>query len=199
MINSNVMKGPMGWSLTAIAVIVIFCIFAISTIGTPLLTGGGELTPDTQSDSLIEQHNEFASLDIARFNGRSAFFKPIPRPRTAPTYIPTPPRDPGPEEQEPEEVKPPKPPQTYMGPPLIAIIGDEAWFRGSGSGFDSVIRLRSGQEKDGLMLVGTEEPTFAMVQHRGGDYTLPLFTVEEPFFLDNPPPTPQDDFFEEVN
>lgn len=199
MIDSATVKGPMGWSLTAIAVIVLFCIYAISTVGAPLLTGSGELTSNTQSDSLIEKHNEFALLDIARFNGRSAFFKPIPRPRKTPKYVPPIPREPDPEEREPEEPKPPKPPQTYMGPPLIAIIGDEAWFRGSGSGFEAVIRLRSGEEKNGLMLVGTEEPTFAMVQHRGGDYTLPLFTVEEPFFLDNPPTTPSDDFFEEVN
>ena len=199
MIDSTTVKGPFGWSLAAIAVIVFFCVYAISTIGAPLLSGSGELTPDTQSDSLIEQHNEFALLDIARFNGRSAFFKPILRPRKAPKHVPLPPKDPGPEEQEPEEVKPPKPPQTYMGPPLIAIIGDEAWFRGSGSGFDAVIRLRSGQEKNGLMLVGTEEPTFAIVQHRGGDYTLPLFTVEEDFFLQNPPPAANDDFLEEVN
>ena len=147
---------------------------------------------------LIEKHNEFALLDIARFNGRSAFFKPIPRPRTPTPREPVP-RDPDPIEQEPEVVTPPKPPQTYMGPPLIAIIGDEAWFRGSGSGFDAVIRLRSGQEKNGLMLVGTEEPTFALVQHRGGDYTLPLFTVEEDFFLENPPPEANDDFLEKVN
>jgi len=199
MIESTTLKGPLGWSLAAIAVIVIFCIYTISTVGAPLLTGSGELAPDTQSDSLIDQHNEFALLDIARFNGRSAFFNPIPRPRKAPKYIPPIPRDPDPVEHEPQEAEPPKPPQTYMGPPLIAIIGDEAWFRGSGSGFDAVIRLRSGQEKNGLMLVGTEEPTVAMVQHRGGDYTLPLFTVEEPFFLDNPPPTPNDDFLEEVN
>jgi len=199
MIESTTLKGPLGWSMAAISVIVLFCIFTVSTVGAPLLTGSGELAPDTESDSLMDQHNEFALLDIARFNGRSAFFKPIPRPRKAPKYIPPTPREPEPEDHEPQEVEPPKPPQTYMGPPLIAIIGDEAWFRGSGSGFDAVIRLRSGQEKNGLMLVSTEEPTFAMVQHRGGDYALPLFTVEEPFFVDNPPPSTNDDFLEEVN
>jgi hypothetical protein len=198
MIDSTTVRGSLGWSLAAVAVIVLFCIYTISTIGASLLTGSEALKPDTQSDSLIEKHNEFALLDIARFNGRSAFFKPIPRPRTPTPREPVP-RDPDPIEQEPEVVTPPKPPQTYMGPPLIAIIGDEAWFRGSGSGFDAVIRLRSGQEKNGLMLVGTEEPTFALVQHRGGDYTLPLFTVEEDFFLENPPPEANDDFLEKVN
>jgi len=86
-----------------------------------------------------------------------------------------------------------------MGPPLIAIIGDEAWFRGSGSGVDAVIRLQSGQELDGLLLVGTEEPTLAMVQFYGWDYTLPLFTVDESFFLDDPLPASSNDFLEEVN
>ena len=199
MIDSNTIKGPFGWSLVAIAVIVIFCVFAITTIGSPLITGSGVFTPESQSDSLIDRHNEFALVDIERFNGRSAFFKPILMRRPPPKYIPPIQEEPEVEEQEPQEQKPDPPPPTYLGPPLIAIIGDEAWFRGSGSGFDAVIRLRSGQEKNGLTLVGTEEPTSAMVQYRGGDYTLPLFTVEEPFFLDNPPPTSRDDFFEEVD
>ena len=198
MIDSNTLKGPMCWSLTAIAVIIIFCIFAIATIGKPLLDSGEELTPNSRSNTLIEKHDEYALVDIARFNGRSAFFRPILIPKPRPVYEPPPRKDPEPEEQEPEEKKPDPPPATYLGPPLIAIIGDEAWFRGSGSGFDALIRLQSGQEINGLTLVGTEEPTTAKVQYRGGEYTLPLFTVEERFFSDNPPAASTDDFFEEV-
>jgi hypothetical protein len=197
MISSNALKGPMGWSLAAIAVIIIFCIFSISTIGKPLLTGSRELASDSQSDSFIDKHYEFALVDIARFNGRSAFFEPIPKRRPTPIYTPPVKREPI--EIEPQEQEPDPPPATYLGPPLIAIIGDEAWFRGSGTGFEAVIRLQSGQEKNGLTLVATEIPTMARVQYRGGEYTLPLFTAEEPFFLDSPPPAPSDTFFEEVN
>ena len=196
MIDSNIMRGPLGWSVSAICVIILFCIFTISTLITPLANWGEDLPANTQTISLIEKHNEYASIDIARFNGRSAFFKAIPIRKPPPPYTPPPPRDP---EPEPEAPRTPPPPATYMGPPLIAIIGDEAWFRGSGSGFDAVIRLQTGQEKNGLMLVGTQEPTLAIVQHRGGDYTLPLFTAEEPFFLDSPPPVSNDDFFKEVD
>lgn len=199
MIDSNAMKGPLGWSIASIVVIVMFCSYSISIIMTPFLTRGGDVVADSQAVTLLEKHNEYALVDIARFNGRSAFFKPIPIPRPIPEYVPPPPEDKPKPPEEMEDPGPPPPPATYMGPPLIAIIGDEAWFRGSGSGFDAVIRLRSGQEKNGLTLVGTEEPTMAMVQYRGGDYTIPLFTTEESFFLDEPPPAPSVDFFDEVN
>ena len=53
-----------------------------------------------------------------------------------------------------------------MGPPLIAIIGTEAWFRVSGSGANPVIRLLVGEEQDGLKLVGTTLPSMVTVEHR---------------------------------
>lgn len=200
MIDSNTLKGPMGWSIASIAVIGTFCVFAISTILTPVLAPrGNDVVADSQATSLIEKHDQYALVDIERFNGRSAFFKPIPIPRPKPKYTPPPKRqDPDPP-KDPDPIPPPRAPDSYMGPPLIAIIGDEAWFRGSGSGFDAVIRLQSGQERDGLMLVGTEEPTLALVQYRGWDFTLPLFTVDESFFLDEPPPASSNDFLEEVD
>lgn len=198
MIDSNTMMKPIGWSIASIAVIGFFCVYAISTIVSSLFAPNGDVSTNTQTSMLVEQHNEYALVDIARFNGRSAFFKPIPKPRPTTAYIPPPEEAQKPPEA-PKESAPPRPPENYTGPPLIAIIGDEAWFRGSGSGFDAIIQLRSGQERDGLTLISTQKPTKVMVQHQGGDYTIDLFTVDESFFLDEPPPASRDDFFEEVN
>ena len=107
MIASNTLKGPMGWSIASIAVIGVFCVVAISTILTPLLAISDEVVANSQSHTLIETHDEYALVDIARFNGRSAFFKPIPLPRPIPTYVPPPKIDPRP----PEEPKEPPAPQ----------------------------------------------------------------------------------------
>ena len=84
-----------------------------------------------------------------------------------------------------------------MGPALIAIIGDEAWFRG-GSGPDVVIRLKAGEEQDGLKVVKTTPPAIVTVEHRRGEYDINLFSNEEPFFRDDSPPVVQDAFLEEV-
>jgi hypothetical protein len=85
-----------------------------------------------------------------------------------------------------------------MGPPLIAIIGDEAWFRSSGTGSNAVIRLTVGEEQDGLKLIKTTLPSMVTVEHRRGEYVIDLFSSDEPFFREDPPPIVSDSFLEEV-
>jgi hypothetical protein len=139
-------------------------------------------------------------MDIARFNGRSAFYIPIRIARPAP---PAPKKEeviPEPEPRViPEEPKPIPPPATYTGPPLIAIFGQEAWFRGSGSGVSGVIRLKVGEEQDGLKLIETTPPLIATVEHRRGKYPIHLFEDKEPFFRQDPAPVASDSFLEEVD
>ena len=101
--------------------------------------------------------------------------------------------------EEPPDPGPPPAPSTYMGPELIAIIGDEAWFRGSGIGSGAVIRLRAGNEKDGLKVVSTTLPSMVTVEYRRGVYEIDLFVVEEPFFLEQAPPAPDTSFLKEVD
>ena len=190
------LKGPLGWSIVSILVIVAFAVYAVFTLASPLLEASIQDRSNSQTESLLSKHREYAAVDIDRFNGRSAFYKPIQISR---------PRPPAPEPvvvevpQEPEPIVdpgPPPPPARYTGPPLIAVIGDEAWFRPSGA--SEIIRLQVGEEKDGLTLVNTIQPSMVTVQHRRGEYEVPLFTNEEPFFKDEAPPVPDGDFFEEV-
>lgn len=192
------LRGPLGWSVVSLIAILAFVLYAVSSIVSPVFQQGDIDTP-TNTDSLIEKYNKYVAVDIARFNGRSAFFKPI---RIAPPTPPAPPDPPIPAIVERKEVEyvPPAPvaPPTYTGPSLIAIIGDEAWFRGSGSGAKAVIRLLAGEEQDGLKLVSTMLPSMVTVEHRTGIYEIDLFSVEEPFFRTDSPPIVSDSFLEEV-
>jgi hypothetical protein len=190
------LKGPLGWSVASVLVICIFAVYAGSTLVAPLLSGDLRDSKDTQTGDLLKAYDEYAQVDIERFNGRSAFYNPIsiipPRPIV----------NEEPEEEAPTEpveiipTGPPAAPSNYTGPPLIAIIGEEAWFRSTGT--SPVIRLREGEEKDGLKLVKTMQPSSVKVEHRRGEYDVPLFTNEEPFFREEPPTVSEDKFFEEV-
>jgi hypothetical protein len=194
--EKQTLRGPLGWSIASIIVILLFCAYAVTTVASPLLNQSEVSTPTTsKTDQLVTKYNEQILVDIARFNGRSAFFTPI---QIAVHREPPPPpkRDPVPEPKEPIVLGPPAPPPTYMGPPLIAIIGDEAWFRGTGQ--DSVIRLKVGEEQDGLKVIKTTPPSIVTVEHRGGEYPIDLFTNEEPFFRQDAPPVVSDNFLEEV-
>jgi hypothetical protein len=197
MIDSDTLKGPLGWSILSIAILLIFFIVGISSVVSPLLDQANDDAQANQVEPILEQFDNYIAMDIARFNGRSAFFKPIRISKPAP---PAPPKDtPPPKVPEPiivEDPGPPPAPSEYMGPTLIAIIGEEAWFRGSGA--NSVLRIKIGDEADGLKVVGTKAPAIVTVEHRRGVYDVPLFTSEEDFFRDEPLPRTTDDFFEEV-
>ena len=195
--DTQSLRGPLGWSLASIIVIIAFCVYSVFALATPFLQQGRAQDTAYKTTTLVEKYNQFVAVDIARFNGRSAFFKYI---RIAP---PPPPKQEEIPEPDPiiiveeKETGPPDAPLKYMGPALIAIIGDEAWFRG-GSGPDVVIRLKAGEEQDGLKVVKTTPPAIVTVEHRHGEYDINLFSNEEPFFRDDAPPVVQDAFLEEV-
>jgi len=196
MINATSLKGPMSWSVISLLVIGTYGIIALTNSFAPLFTQTNELRDESQITSLIERHDELIAMDVARFKGRSAFFKPVRKP---PPPAPTTPVVHDTPKEEPPDPGPPPAPSTYMGPELIAIIGDEAWFRGSGIGSSTVIRLRAGNEKDGLKVVSTTLPSMVTVEYRRGVYEIDLFVVEEPFFLEQAPPAPDTSFLKEVD
>ena len=194
MINAASLKGPMSWSLISLLVIGTYGIIAMTNSFAPLFTQSNELRDESQATALIERHDELIAMDVARFEGRSAFFKPVRKP---PPPAPTTPVSPVTPKERPPDPGPPPPPSTYMGPELIAIIGDEAWFRGSSS--SAVIRLVAGNELDGLKVLSTSLPSMVTVEYRRGVYELDLFVVEEPFFLEQAPPAPDTSFLKEVD
>ena len=195
--DSNSFKGPLGKSVISLVVILLFTCLLVSNIVSPVLNTSRE-AKETQTDSLITLHGKYVAMDIARFNGRSPFFKPIRAPRQAPTPVPVP--IPEPEDiPDPIDPGPPAPPVDYFGPKLIAIIGEEAWFRGTGTGENAVIRLKIGEEQDGLTLVATAEPSMATVEYRRGVYEIDLFMHSEDFFRVDAPAITTPDFLEEVD
>ncbi len=197
MIDSKTFKGPLGWSILSIAILLIFCIVGISSVTSPLFDRANKEAQNNHVEPMLKQFDNYIAMDIDRFNGRSAFFKPIRISKPAP---PAPPKKIEPPiVPEPVIVKdpgPPPAPSEYMGPTLIAIIGEEAWFKGSGS--NAVLRIKIGDETDGLKVVGTKTPAIVTVEHRRGVYDVPLFTSEESFFRNEPLPRTTDDFFEEI-
>lgn len=196
--NLQSLRGPLGWSVASVAVILIFSVYTISTIASPFFSSSSLLNNDSKTSALVDTYNMQVAVDISRFNGRSAFFNPI---RIAPPTPPTPPvvKDvPAPPPVFTPPPGPPPAPATYTGPPLIAIIGEEAWFRTSGSGAGTVIRLKIGEEQDGLKLIDTTLPSMVTVEHRRGEYVIDLFSSEEPFFREDPPPVVSDSFLEEI-
>ncbi|MDP7008993.1 MAG: hypothetical protein QGI78_05425 [Phycisphaerales bacterium] len=195
MITLSTFRGPTSWSILSLAVICLYCIVAMKNSFAPLFEQSVQTSDGSQITSYLEKHDSMVAIDIARFEGRSAFFKPI---RKAP---PPPPPPPAPVVTTPKEPTPPPPPpipSTYMGPELIAIIGDEAWFRGTGSGEEAVLRLKAGSEHDGLKVVSTTLPSMVTVEYRRGVYEIDLFIVEEPFFLEDQPAEPETSFLKEV-
>jgi hypothetical protein len=197
MINLSKFQGPISWSIISILVILTYGMISIANSFSPLLERSSETTDDSQAKALLDQHDMLITMDIARFEGRSAFFKPI---RKAPPPPPPPPTSTV--EEEPVDSGPPPPPpapSTYMGPELIAIIGDEAWFRGSGNGAEAVMRLKAGSEQDGLKVVSTSLPSMVTVEYRRGVYKIDLFVVEEPFFLQEVPNLPDTSFLIEID
>ena len=78
MMEQQTLRNPLGWSIASIIVILLFCAYAIATVASPLLNQGKADAPITsKTDSLVEKYNNHVAIDIARFNGRSAFFNPI--------------------------------------------------------------------------------------------------------------------------
>ncbi|HIA71742.1 MAG TPA: hypothetical protein EYO01_03440 [Phycisphaerales bacterium] len=198
MIDTSKLKGPLGLSILSIAVLLVLGIIGISSIVSPLFGRSNSMVNSTTSNTLLKQHESYIAMDIARFNGRSAFFKPI---RIA---VPLPPPPPPIENDTPEvpdtiiEQGPPPAPANYMGPALIAIIGDEAWFKGSSSGPDSVLKIKIGEESQGIKVISTSAPSLVTVEHRRGIYPIHLFESSEDFFREEALPPTSNDFLQEV-
>ena len=197
MMSLSKFRSPMSWSIIFIVAIGTYGLISISASLSPLFERSVEAVDDSQTSALLDQHKMLITMDVARFEGRSAFFKPVRKAPPPPPPPPTPKVD-----SEPKDVgppPPPPPPSNYMGPELIAILGDEAWFRGSGSGVEAVIRLKAGAEHDGLKVVSTTLPSMVTVEYRRGVYEIDLFVTEEPFFLQEVPELPDTSFLKKID
>ncbi len=147
-------------------------------------SGMGKDEPQEVLAKLMDEHDKEMSTYQARFNGRSLFFKPpAPAPRRP---VVTPPPD---ENPTPPPPPPPPPPSTvYTGPSVVAILGDEVWFRAPRAG-ESSLRIRVGDQREGITVLAANAPWSVRLGYERGEYDIELFKRTLPGLLDSPRPT----------
>ncbi len=130
-----------------------------------------EQTPADTLARFVADHEDIHQTYQSRFDGRSVFHTPPPTPRRA-APRPKPPVETEPE-PEPEPIDT-GPPAMYQGPSLIAIVGNEAWFKPPREG-ENILQIPVGEEKGGVELVSIDSIFSATVRYRDGEYDISLF------------------------
>jgi hypothetical protein len=169
MIRNLTSGGPALWSGLFIVLAVIFFIGAMMPVASALLRPSlDDREVAEEFDRLISEHEQTQASYVARFDGRSIFFKPRPVREPEPERVvqrtPEPPPPPPP----PQDTGPEPPPPTYTGPSIRGFWGDEVWFHGD-------LRIKVGQEKDGVQVLAVNPPWSARIAHARGEYDVPLF------------------------
>lgn len=136
------------------------------------------LTPSLDADraaagitDLLNQHAADKDAYQSRFVGRSLFHKPpAPRPKTPP---PVARRQEEPAPIEDLTPKPPPVPRSYDGPSILFVLGEEVWFQNG-------LRLRVGEEADGITVISSDAPWKVKLGYRGGEFDQEIFKRIEP-------------------
>ena len=162
-------NGPAGWSLAAIAlVIVVLGLRVPALLGAVLSFGRGDDKATKELETSVAKHSELMETYRERFLGRSLFDTPRPTPvvreRTVEPVDRTPP--------------PPTPPEVHREPPpsAFAIFGDEVWFKPM-SADEGILIIRVGEEKQGLKVLSISPPMFVTVSYLGHEHELTLYEV----------------------
>lgn len=186
-------NGPLLWSSTSIILMVLVLSYTLPSLLVAMF-GFGPGNPEiaTMLSSLMSEHEEMMTTYQARINGRSVFFTPPPTPKPRPKQIQRP-ADPRP------EIAAAKPTSTeerisdtYTGPSIMGIFGEEVWFVGSGFQKE-ILRISVGEEKDGLKILAADPPWSVTVQYNRGEYEVSLFEIidlgfDKPAAAVPPPP-----------
>jgi hypothetical protein len=180
-INANVITSVIALALAIGALL----FWLVPSVFSAMLVGSnGVQNPSEQIARLVEQHEQQMVEYQARFNGRSAFFRPPARPVALPPPPPPPPPPPKEEpveepEEEPPPPPPPAPPAEYGGPPVLYVLGDLVVFRAESPGGQQR-RVRVGQEREGLKVLSVHPPRKVVVQFEYGEYDVPIFNWAMP-------------------
>lgn len=179
------LNAPLITSVAALALLGI----TLATTLPPLLSAafGGSTEGPEPSDTiagLVQEHDELLTTYKERFIGRSAFFRPMPPPKPLPPP-PKPQPKPDRDEPPPQPVRPtpPPPPATYQGPPVSVVLGDKVLFKGS-STREASMWVKLGEEVNGLKVLAINAPKSVRVAHLRGEYDVPVFNWDMPFFRD---------------
>ena len=144
-------------------------------------SGMGKDEPREVLAKLMDEHDKEMSTYQARFNGRSLFFKP-PAPALRPRPAPPPPQE------DPPPPPPPPPASTvYTGPSVVAILGDEVWFRAPRAG-ETGLRIRVGDQREGITVLAVNAPWSVQLGYERGEYDVDLFARTLPDLFNSPPP-----------
>ncbi|MDG2291988.1 MAG: hypothetical protein P8L37_04965 [Phycisphaerales bacterium] len=181
--DRSILRSPLGASLAALCVIILFLLAMMPGLYRSTFT---VFQPGASNDEsvelLIAAHERNMETDVDRFNGRSFFYLPRPKPKPRPTPPPPPPPAPAPDPgPKPDPV--PTYPANYTGPKLIAILGDQAWFRKSSGPLDPTTRIRIGETQHGIEVLSTNAPRGIQVKYNdGGPYDVELIDMDsDPF------------------
>ena len=137
-------------------------------------TSIGQDSAGENMQAYLVAHDRDLATYRERFEGRSLFFRPPAPARPAPTKQTS--------EKEPD-VLPPRPPlipMTYGGPAVIAVFGDQVWFKSKDD-----LKLRVGEEGDGVKVLASNPPWTVKLAYAGGEYDVPVFKDYQTEFSSN--------------
>lgn len=121
----------------------------------------------------LAAHDRDLATYRERFEGRSLFSRP---------RAPAPPPPPQTSEKEPDAAPLPPPiPTTYGGPVVIAVIGDQVWFKSKDN-----LKLRVGEEGAGVKVLASNPPWTVKLAYAGGEYDVAIFKDYQTTFSSNP-------------
>ncbi len=163
---------PLLINAAAIAVAVWMFGSKLPALPSALFTEGLE---NDGTSAFLSEYLENHAVDLqtyqARIDGRSVFFLP-PAPKDPTQIKPV---------QKKEPTGPPPPPPTplnYTGPSVRFLLGNEVYFHDG-------LRIKLGEEKQGIRILAVDPPWTVNVAHAGGEYELTVFKylfpgIEEP-------------------
>lgn len=157
--------------ILAAAVVLVFPVVAmVGTLLTPAASPSA--AQNTRQQEMLKKFEESSDRSLAQTSGRSLFVIPaaprVTRTDPPPTVTDTTPR----------------PPATYGGPALAAIINDTVWFSDG-------TRLKPGENADKpLSVVKVDPPWGAIIKYRGVDFPVTLFDRDKTVIPPPPPPKP---------
>ncbi|MEM7228108.1 MAG: hypothetical protein AAF432_04755 [Planctomycetota bacterium] len=179
-------SAPLGISLAGLALVIAFLVTTMPGVLGALFARSTEpLEPQAVQKRLLAAHDNVMETYQKRIDGRSLFFDPKPLPRPAPPK-PAVVRQPDPDPEPEIETTPPplvdttpKAPPSYTGPSPRAITLDTVWFpdeRETVVGdLQEPLRIRVGQEKNGIGVLEILGPNMVRLAHRGGEYDVTIF------------------------
>ncbi|MBL8760970.1 MAG: hypothetical protein JNL50_06665 [Phycisphaerae bacterium] len=159
-------------AILAIVVALIILAFPVAAMIGSLLAPAASPSnaQSTRQQEMLKKFEDSSERSLAQTTGRSLFVIPA-APRPVRNDPPPTPSD-----------TTPRPPSSYGGPALAAIINDTVWFSDGQ-------RLKPGENADqSLSVVKIDPPWGATIKYRGVDFPVSLFDRDKTVIPPPPPP-----------